>query len=78
MKERMNEFYWYLVSVALMIKAWITGKMYKLQTEGASHFVEILVAIIIVIAVGAVFKNQIINFINSVTGNATAKANELF
>lgn len=48
------------------------------KREGASHFVEILVAIIIVIALGLVFKNAIINFIESITNTATTKATGLF
>ena len=48
------------------------------KREGASHFVEILVMIIIVVAIGLVFKNQIIAFINNITGQATANASNLF
>lgn len=78
MQKLMDKAYLHLVNVVMMIKAWICSKMYKLQTQGASHFVEILVAIIIVIAIGAVFKNQIINFINTITGSATTNASNLF
>ena len=78
MKKLYKDAYYALVSMILMAKAWIGEKAYKLQTEGASHFVEILVAIIIVIAVGAIFKNQIINFINTIVGTSTTNAQALF
>ena len=48
------------------------------KVPGASHFVEILVAIIIVIALGVTFKTQIANFITSITEQATTKASGLF
>ena len=48
------------------------------KEEGASHFVEILVAIIIVIAIAAVFKTQIVSFISNITGQATSEASNLF
>lgn len=78
MKEFFGDAYYALVSMMVLSKAWLGEKVEELRTEGASHFVEILVAIIIVIAVGAIFKNQIINFINSIVGTSTTKATELF
>lgn len=78
MQRAINNAYLMIVSAIMMMRTWVAQKLTKLQTAGASHFVEILVAIIIVIAVGAVFKNQIINFINNITGNATTNANALF
>lgn len=48
------------------------------KVKGASHFVEILVAIIIVVALGLIFKNQIISFITTVTTKATTEATNLF
>lgn len=48
------------------------------KRQGASHFVEILVAIIIVIAIGAIFKDKIVSFINNITTSATSEANNLF
>ncbi len=77
-KELIDDAYLYVIRMLMTVKAWICGRLCTLRTKGASHFVEILVAIIIVIAVGAIFKNQIISFINTITGQATTKATGLF
>ena len=68
----------YVIQMLMMVKTWICGRLCTLRTKGASHFVEILVAVIIVIAVGAIFKDQIISFINTITGQATTNATNLF
>ena len=70
-----------LIRLILMIKSWIEEKMFKLRTakvNGDSHFVAILVAIIVVIALAAVFKTQISNFITSIVGETTTQAKALF
>lgn len=48
------------------------------KVGGASHFIEILVAVIVVIVVGAVFKTSVSNFITTITTEATNKAKALF
>lgn len=77
MRNKINQMYWNMVTKSLCAKnALIERAMEK--TEGASHFVEILVAIVVVIAIAGVFKNQIVNFVNNITGTATTKASGLF
>lgn len=78
MKQLIEDGYYMLVSMLMLVKSWVSNKAYELRTEGASHFVEILIAIIIVIAVGAVFKDQISAFITSIVGESTTKAKALF
>lgn len=78
MEKCMKAAYWNMVCLVMTVKSLLIGKMVKLRTEGASHFIEILVAIIIVIALGAIFKTQIVNFITAITSTATTKANDLF
>jgi len=68
-----KDLYWKSVVKAMCAKEALLSKK-----EGASHFVEILVAIIIVIAVGLVFKNQIVAFIQTIVGKATTEAQNLF
>jgi hypothetical protein len=48
------------------------------KEKGASHFVEILVAIIIVIAIGFIFKEQISAFITTITARSTTESIKLF
>ena len=46
--------------------------------NGDSHFVAILVAIIVCIALAGIFKDEITAFIQSIVGDATTKAGQLF
>ena len=62
----------------IMIRAWIGAKLCRQKVNGDSHFVAVLIVIIVVIAVGATFKNQIINFMNSIFSKATTDATALF
>ena len=45
---------------------------------GDSHFVAIVVAIIVCIALAGIFKNSITTFIQTIITNATNNANNLF
>ena len=76
--NKLKNLYWNMVVKAMNAKSNLEESIVAKKEEGASHFVEILVAIIIVIAIAAVFKNQIVNFINNITGQATSEASNLF
>ena len=45
---------------------------------GDSHFVAIVVAIIVCIALAGIFRSEISSFITTIIGNATSNANNLF
>lgn len=76
--NKLKNLYWNMVVKAMNAKSNLEESIVAKKEEGASHFVEILVAIIIVIAIAAVFKNQIVNFISNITGQATSEASNLF
>ena len=76
--NKLKNLYWNMVVKAMNAKSNLEESIVAKKEEGASHFVEILVAIIIVIAIAAVFKNQIVNFISNITGQATREASNLF
>lgn len=76
--NKLKNLYWNMVVKAMNAKSNLEEGIVAKKEEGASHFVEILVAIIIVIAIAAVFKNQIVNFISNITGQATSEASNLF
>lgn len=77
MKAAVKRAYWGVCGRLMMAKANAAEKLFA-KTKGASHFVEILIAIVIIIAVGAIFKDQIIAFIRTITGQATTNASNLF
>lgn len=76
--NKLKNLYWNMVVKAMNAKSNLEESIVAKKEEGASHFVEILVAIIIVIAIAAVFKSQIVNFISNITGRATSEASNLF
>lgn len=76
--NKLKNLYWNMVVKAMNAKSNLEESIVAKKEEGASHFVEILVAIIIVIAIAAVFKNQIVSFISNITGQATSEASNLF
>lgn len=76
--NKLKNLYWNMVVKAMNAKSNLEESIVAKKEEGASHFVEILVAIIIVIAIAAVFKTQIVIFISNITGQATSEASNLF
>lgn len=76
-RETVTNFYWKAVCRGQLAKA-RAAEFLTRKTRGASHTIEVLVMMIIVVAVGLIFKDQIIGFITSITAKATANAEALF
>lgn len=76
-KETVSNFYW---TAVCRMRGWQekAAGLFEGKVKGASHFVEIVVAIIIVVALGLVFKTQITTFITTITNKATTEATNLF
>lgn len=77
MKKRTEKLYWTAVGRMQELKD-KAAEIWAQKTAGASHFVEILVAIIIIVAIGYIFKDQITAFITTITTRATTDAVGLF
>lgn len=76
-KETVSNFYRRAVGRMRGWKEKAAG-LFEGKVKGASHFIEILVAIVIVIFIGALFRTQIANFITTITTKATTEATSLF
>lgn len=76
-RETVTNFYQKAVCRGQLAKA-RAAELLTRKTRGASHFVEVLVMIIVVVALGLIFKDQIIGFITSITAKATTNAEALF
>ncbi len=74
MKKVVKNLYWKGVTKALNLKEDLCER----RVEGASHFLEILVAIIVVVAVAFIFKDQIVALITNITTKLTTKVNTMF
>lgn len=69
MREAVKNLYWKGVTKALTLKEELSEK----RVEGASHFLEILVASIVIVAVAFIFKDAIIDLIDDITDSLSTK-----
>lgn len=76
-RETVTNFYWKAVCRGQLAKA-RAAEFLTRKTRGASHFMEVMVMIIVVVALAYVFKDQLIGFITSITTKATTNAEALF
>lgn len=76
-KEKVSELYWKASGRGRALREQAEG-FFTRKTEGASHFVEILVAIIVVVALAFIFKDQITALMTSIISKATTQAESLF